>query len=123
MEIKNFDKLRTDSDRQFVKAWSKITTVTINDSGLYMLDMIPDPGFSGAYMVEHVEQHVVEINGQLHSVSNESILIGDTAVHVYTGNVRECKNNMDELIMNNDLSGPAGIGKVWFKISSDDKSA
>jgi hypothetical protein len=43
--IKNFDKLKSDQDREFVKAWSKITTVTINDEGFYMLDLIPEPGF------------------------------------------------------------------------------
>lgn len=51
--IKNFDKLKTEEDREFVKTWSKITTVTINSDGLYMLDMIPDPGFSDAKMIEN----------------------------------------------------------------------
>jgi hypothetical protein len=51
--IKNFDKLKTEEDREFVKTWSKITTVTINNDGLYMLDMIPYPGFSDAKMIEN----------------------------------------------------------------------
>jgi hypothetical protein len=46
--IKNFDKLKTEADREFVIAWSKITTVTINNDGFYILDMILTPGFSDA---------------------------------------------------------------------------
>jgi hypothetical protein len=46
--IKNFDKLKTEEDRESVRTWSKITTITINDDGIYMLDLIPYPGFSDA---------------------------------------------------------------------------
>jgi len=46
--IKNFDKLKTEEDSEFVRTWSKITTITINDDGFYMLDIIPEPGFSDA---------------------------------------------------------------------------
>ena len=56
--IKNFDKLKTEEDREFVKTWSKITTVTINSHGLYMLDMIPDPGFSDAKMIENKNKNI-----------------------------------------------------------------
>ena len=51
--IKNFDKLKTEEDRKFVETWSKITTVTINNDGLYMLDIIPYPGFLDAKMVDN----------------------------------------------------------------------
>ena len=54
--IKNFDKLKTEEDKEFVRTWSKITTVTINKDGFYMLDMIPDPGFSDAKMLTKDEQ-------------------------------------------------------------------
>ena len=54
--IKNFDKLKTEEDRKFVETWSKITTVTINSDGLYMLDMIPHPGFSEAKMIDNSKQ-------------------------------------------------------------------
>jgi len=54
--IKNFDKLKTEEDKEFVRTWSKITTVTINNDGFYMLDMIPDPGFSDAKMLTKDEQ-------------------------------------------------------------------
>lgn len=54
--IKNFDKLKTEEDKKFVRTWSKITTVTINNDGFYMLDMIPDPGFSDAKMLTKDEQ-------------------------------------------------------------------
>ena len=47
-EIKNWDKLRTDAHRDIVRYWSQITTVTINNDGFYMLDLIPEPGFSEA---------------------------------------------------------------------------
>lgn len=46
--IKNFDKLKTEEDREFVRTWSKITTITINNDGFYMLDIITEPGFSDA---------------------------------------------------------------------------
>lgn len=48
LNIKNWDKLKTDSERESVMFWSKITTVTINDDGCYMMDMIPEPGFKEA---------------------------------------------------------------------------
>ena len=54
--IKNFDKLKTEEDRKFVETWSKTTTVTINDDGFYMLDIIPYPGFSDAKMVDNSKQ-------------------------------------------------------------------
>ena len=47
-EIKNWDKLRTDAHRDIIRYWSQITTVTINNDGFYMLDLIPTPGFSEA---------------------------------------------------------------------------
>lgn len=50
--IKNFDKLKTEEDKEFVRVWSKITTVTINDDGIYMLDMIPHPILTDAKMLE-----------------------------------------------------------------------
>lgn len=50
MDIKNWDKLKTDADREFVRVWSEITTVTINDYGLYMLDMIPSPATPDAFI-------------------------------------------------------------------------
>ena len=46
--IKNFDKLKSEYDKDFVKNWSKITTITINDDGRFMIDLIPEPGFSEA---------------------------------------------------------------------------
>jgi len=46
-EIKNWDKVPEDL-KDTVRWWSKITTVTINDDGLFMLDLIPYPGFSEA---------------------------------------------------------------------------
>lgn len=54
--IKNFDKLKTEEDRKFVETWSKITTVTINNDGLYILDIIPYPGVSDAKMVDNSNQ-------------------------------------------------------------------
>lgn len=47
-KIKNWDKLKTESARYAVISWSKITTVTINEDGRYMLDLITQPGFSKA---------------------------------------------------------------------------
>ncbi len=55
MDIKNWDKLKTDGDRRFVKCWSKITTVTINDDGVYMLDIIPYPATPNAYLYKTEE--------------------------------------------------------------------
>ena len=55
--IKNFDKLKTEEDRKFVETWSKITTVTINDDGFYMLDIIPHPATQlDAKMVDSKKQ-------------------------------------------------------------------
>ena len=45
--LENLDKV-PEGLRDSVIDWSKITTVTINDDGLFMLDIKPDPGFSGA---------------------------------------------------------------------------
>lgn len=41
--IKNWNKLKTDEDREFVRSWSKLTTITIMDNGLYICDLIPTP--------------------------------------------------------------------------------
>jgi hypothetical protein len=46
-KIKNWDKL-SPYDKEFLKTWAQITTVTINDDGIWMLDIISDPGFSEA---------------------------------------------------------------------------
>lgn len=54
-QIKNWDKLKTDSDREFVRNWSEITTVTINDEGLFMLDIIPYPATPEAYIFKYEE--------------------------------------------------------------------
>lgn len=43
--VKNFDKLKTEEDREFVRCWSKITTIIITSDSYYMLDMISTPGF------------------------------------------------------------------------------
>ena len=51
-----------------------------------------------------------------YAVSEEKISLGDTAVQIHTGTVKKCANELDEFIMNNDLSGPANMGKVWFKV-------
>ena len=48
--MKNWNKLKTEADRNYVRTWSKITTVTINDEGLYICDMVADPGFKEAKM-------------------------------------------------------------------------
>jgi len=48
-ELKNWDKL-TVSQQDGVRHWFKITTVTINDDGLYMLDIIPYPATPNAYL-------------------------------------------------------------------------
>ena len=46
-KIKNWDKLDPE-DKECVRHWAQITTVTINDDGIWMLDMIPEPGFKDA---------------------------------------------------------------------------
>lgn len=48
LNIKNWDKLKSDGDREAVLDWSKITTVTINDDGLYIMDLISMPPFKEA---------------------------------------------------------------------------
>lgn len=57
-QIKNWDKLKTDADRESVKLWSQITTVTINGDGRYMLDIIPHPATPGAYLYKTEQRHV-----------------------------------------------------------------
>ena len=54
-KIKNFNKLKTQLERKTVLAWSKITTVTINDDGIYVLDLIYPPSFSGATLTTKIE--------------------------------------------------------------------
>jgi len=49
-KIKNWNKLRSDADRDSVRLWSKITTVTINDEGFFMMDLIPRPATPNAHM-------------------------------------------------------------------------
>jgi len=50
LNIKNWDKLRTDADRKAILFWSKITTVTINDDGCYFIDLISTPAFKDAHL-------------------------------------------------------------------------
>ena len=54
--IKNWDKLKDDATREAVRSWSKLTTVTINDDGLYMLDIMTCPATPGAYIKEINEE-------------------------------------------------------------------
>jgi hypothetical protein len=49
--IKNFDKLKTDADRELVKRWSKITNIEINDDGFYTLNMLPLPSNKEAILI------------------------------------------------------------------------
>ena len=55
-QIPNWDKLETDSGRNIVRAWSKLTTVTIYDNGLYIMYLITDPGFKDAYLKNNIEE-------------------------------------------------------------------
>ena len=50
VEIKNWDKLKTEADKNFVRSWSKFTTFTINDDGYYMMDLIAYPATPNAIM-------------------------------------------------------------------------
>lgn len=52
MEIENFDKLKTDADRDLVERFSQHTTVTINDEGFYTLDILPYTATPNAYLFE-----------------------------------------------------------------------
>jgi len=49
-KIKNWDKLKSVEEKKILIFWSKITTVTINDDGIWMLDMIPFPATPNAHM-------------------------------------------------------------------------
>jgi len=50
LNIKNWDKLRTDADRKAVLFWNSITTVTIYDNGSYTMDLISMPVVKNAHL-------------------------------------------------------------------------
>ena len=50
--LENWDKVKSEYTKEGIRSAIKCGHwVTINDDGLYMIDLIPDPGFSGAYMI------------------------------------------------------------------------
>lgn len=55
-ELKNWDKISPDS-QDIVRFWCQITTVTINDDGLFMLDLIPYPATPNAYMFKDLKNN------------------------------------------------------------------
>ena len=52
-KIKNWDKL-SDEHKEFVRVWSQITDVYINDDGLYILAPVPCPATPNAYMFKEI---------------------------------------------------------------------
>lgn len=54
-DIPNWDKLPDEASRNFVRTASERTSVTINDDGLFMIDLMSYPSTPGAFLFKEKE--------------------------------------------------------------------
>jgi len=48
-KIKNINKIESEELKKSLIDWNEnVSRITINDDGMYIMDLIPMPGFSGA---------------------------------------------------------------------------